>query len=315
MVKIVELDQIKEILTRVNIIQAIEDGFVAYSQGKVIVPPVGEMLFDDPPGDCHIKYGFIKDDDYYVIKIAQGFYDNPKIGLPSFDGINLVFNQKTGQTEAILLDRGHLTNERTAAAGAVVAKYLAPKNVRKIGIVGTGAQGKLQLSYLGKILECRDVLAWDLYQDNLNPYKIEMEQKGFNVETTLNINDITSQCNYIVTCTPSKKPLIMAEKVKKGTHITGMGSDTSEKQELDSEILNIANCVVVDSIFQSETRGESYKAMENGKITKDKLIELGNLIQNPKLGRKNDNEITVADLTGVAVQDIQISKAVLKGIK
>ncbi len=315
MVKIVELDEIKEILTRVDVIQAIEDGFVAYSQGKVVVPPVGEMLFDDPPGDCHIKYGFIKNDEYYVIKIAQGFYDNPKIGLPSFDGINLVFNQKTGQTEAILMDRGYLTNERTAAAGAVVAKYLAPKNVHKIGIVGTGAQGKLQLVYLGKVLKCRDVIAWDLHQENLDAYKKEMEKKGFKVVTTLNIEDITSSCNYIVTCTPSKNPLIMAEQVKKGTHITGMGSDTSEKQEIDSEILNIANCVVVDSIFQSETRGECYKAMKNGKITKDKLIELGNLIQNPSLGRQNDDQITVADLTGVAIQDIQISKAVLEGIK
>ncbi|MFX1300522.1 MAG: ornithine cyclodeaminase family protein, partial [Promethearchaeota archaeon] len=97
MPKIVELNQIKQVLGKIDPLALIEEGFIAYSQGKVVVPPVGEMIFKDPPGDCHIKYGYIKGGDFYVIKIAQGFYDNPKIGLPSINGLNLLFSQKTGE--------------------------------------------------------------------------------------------------------------------------------------------------------------------------------------------------------------------------
>ena len=141
MSKIIKLEQIKEILKSIDPIQNIEEGFVAYSQGKVVVPPIGEMIFENPPGDCHIKYGYIKGDDYYIIKIAAGFYDNPKIGLPGYSGLMLLFSQKTGELICILLDEGHLTNVRTAAAGAVVAKYMAPKKVHRIGIVGPWRSG------------------------------------------------------------------------------------------------------------------------------------------------------------------------------
>jgi len=315
MTEIVELDKIKEILQNVDVIQKIEDGFVAYSQGKVVVPPVGEMIFEDPPGDCHIKYGYIKGGDYYVIKIAQGFYENPKIGLPSIDGLNILFSQKTGEIRCILLDRGHLTNVRTAAAGAVVAKYLAPKDVRKIGIFGTGVQGKMQLEYLESVTSCRDVTVWGRSQESLNNYAKAMENSNFNIETTIYSKEVTKKCNLIVTCTPSKEPLILADQIQKGTHITAMGSDTQEKQELDTTILKRADRVVVDSISQSLSRGECYQAMKDQKITKEKLVELGTIITDPNLQRTSDDEITIADLTGVAIQDIQISKAVFEGLK
>ncbi|MFX1537711.1 MAG: ornithine cyclodeaminase family protein [Promethearchaeota archaeon] len=315
MTKIVRLDQIKEILRNIDPIQKIEEGFIAYSQGKVVVPPVGEMIFEDPPGDCHIKYGFIKGDDYYVVKIAQGFYNNPKIGLPSTNGLNILFSQKTGEIICILLDEGYLTDVRTAAAGAVVAKYVAPKKINRIGIFGCGIQGRMQLQYLKSVVNCRDALVWGRNQENLNKYKKDMAKQGFDIQTTLNSEDITSTCNLIVTCTPSKTPLIMAEQIQKGTHITAMGSDTPEKQELDSDILKIADRVIVDSINQAASRGECFQAMKNGKIRKKDLVELGTMISNKELQRASDEEITVADLTGVAVQDIQISEAVFEGLK
>lgn len=310
MTKIVTLKEIKQILEIIDPIPLIEEGFVAYSQGKVVVPPVGELIFENPPGDCHIKYGFIKGDDFYVIKIAQGFYDNPKIGLPSINGLNLLFNQKTGQIECILLDEGHLTNVRTAAAGAVVAKYLAPKNVKKIGIYGTGIQGKMQLQYLKTIVDCHEALVWGRSQESLNAYIKEMRDSGFEIETTLNSEDVTNSCNLIVTCTPSKIPLINASQIQKGTHITAIGSDTPEKQELGSELLGLADRVISDSLSQADSRGECYRAMKDNKITKNDMIELGKMITNKALQRQSDEEITIADLTGVAIQDIQISKAV-----
>jgi len=163
MTKTFNLDQIKQAMKNIDVIKIIEEGFVAYSQGKVVVPPVGEMIFEEPPGETHIKYGFIKNDDYYVIKIASGFYGNYKLDLPSNYGLMLLFSQKTGFLSCILFDEGWLTAVRTAAAGAVAARYLAPKNISRIGIFGAGEQGRLQLGYLKGIVDCRDVIAWGVH--------------------------------------------------------------------------------------------------------------------------------------------------------
>jgi len=313
---ILNLGQIKEALKKIDpvqgIIKGIEEGFVAYSQGKVVVPPVGELIFDEPRGDTHIKYGYIKHDDYYVIKIASGFYDNPKVGLPASSGLMLLFSQKTGELIAALLDDGYLTQVRTAAAGAVVGKYFAPQKVKRVGIFGAGVQGRMQLEYLRYVRDFHDVIVWGVNQEELDKYKADMAPHGFKIQTTFEPEEIASTCNVIITATPSYKPLLKVDQIRKGTHITAMGSDTSEKQELDSAILKKADRVIVDSIPQSLLRGEVFKALEAGAIKKENLVELGTAISDRKFQRQSDEEITVVDLTGVAVQDIQISKAVWK---
>jgi ornithine cyclodeaminase len=315
MQQIYPLNQILGVLENMDvrdIVDSIEEGFVAYSQGKVTVPPVGELLFKDPPGDVHIKYGCIVGDDYYVIKIASGFYENPRLDLPSFSGMMLMFSQKTGRLDSILLDEGHLTNIRTAAAGAVVARYMAPRNVSRIGIFGTGCQGRMQLEYLRSIIDCKDVIAWDISRENLMGYKETLAAQGYNIETTMEAGEVAESCNLIVTATPSQAPLLQAYQIRPGTHITAMGSDTAEKQELDPEILAKADRVVVDSIDQSRSRGEIFQARKAGVIDDNRILELGKVIKNKELQRTSDEQITVADLTGVAVQDIQICKIVSK---
>ena len=310
MTKIVYLPQIKEIIKKINLIEIIEEGFVAYSQGKVVVPPVGEMIFEKPPGDCHIKYGYIIGDNYYVVKIAQGFYENPKLGLPATNGLNILFSQKTGEIFCILLDEGFLTDIRTAIAGTIAAKYMAPKEVNTIGIMGTGVQAKLQLKFLNSIVDCQNALIWGRSEESLHRYREEMSESGYDLQVTQNPQDIPRKCNLIVTCTPSKSPLILARYVQKGTHITAVGSDTSEKQELEAKILRIADKVIVDSISQAQSRGECYQALQQNEIANENLIELGNMILHKTLQRTSETEITIVDLTGVAVQDLQISKAV-----
>lgn len=310
--KIIPLERIKEILPSLDLIPAIETGFVAYSQENAVVPPVGELILDK--GEVHIKYGYLKKDDYYVIKIASGFYDNPKLGLPSSNGLMLLFIQETGELVSILLDEGYLTDIRTAIAGAIAAKHLAPKNIERIGIVGTGIQARLQLSYLSHVTICKDVLVWGRGDIQLVKYKIEMEKQGFNIETTLDTAEILQKCNLIVTNTPSATPLLNASDLQAGTHITAVGSDTPDKQELDSAILKKADVVVADSISQCMARGEIYKAIQAGHISSDDLVELGAIIAGTKAGRTDDNQITVADLTGVAVQDIKITEAVYEAL-
>jgi ornithine cyclodeaminase len=312
--RIVSLVEIKNVLNRFDPIPCIEEGFVIYSQGKVEVPPVGEMVFKDPPGDVHIKYGYIHDNDYYIIKIASGFYENVKLGLSSSNGLILVFKQKTGELAAILLDEAHLTNVRTAAAGAVAAKYLAPRNVQRIGIFGAGIQGRMQLTYLESITDCKDVIVWGIHQKELDAYREEMVSLGYRVQITMKSLEIASTCNLIITATPSETPLLSVDQIQRGTHITAMGSDTACKNELDTRILQKADIVVADSLDQSLFRGEIYKAVQAGVLKRDAIRELGNVIQEKELQRKSEEQITVADLTGVAVQDIQISKAVVKAL-
>ena len=214
----------------------------------MVVPPVGELIFKNPPADVHIKYGYIKDDDYFAIKIASGFYDNYKINLPTSDGLILLFSQRDGTLASILLDECYLTNVRTAVAGQIVAKYMAPSKIDCIGVFGTGVQARMQVEYLKPVVESRNVMVWGLPQDNFDAYKQDMERLGFIVNTTQDAGEITEKCRLIITSTPSQTPLIDVKQIKPGTHITAMGSDTSQKQELDPKILQQADIIVADSI-------------------------------------------------------------------
>lgn len=317
MSSIISLDTIKSCLSKCadsDLIQIIEDGFVSYSKGDVVVPPVGHLPFINPPGDLHIEYGFIKGDDYYVVKLASGFYNNPQIGLSASNGLMLVFNQKTGELLSILLDEGHLTDIRTALAGAVVAKYLAPAQINRIGIVGTGIQARLQLRFLKSVIDCRDVIVWGRGDEKLNDYKKDPMLAGFDISTTQNITELTNHCNYIVTTTPSKKPLLLAKEVKPGTHITAVGADTPGKQELEASLFEKASLIIADSISQCKDHGDIFHPVHQGIIKEDQIIELGALISTGQK-RKNDSDISIADLTGVAIQDIQIAKFVYQKTK
>ncbi|MCP4214138.1 MAG: ornithine cyclodeaminase family protein [bacterium] len=313
--KIFNLEQIKKALESLDPIEAMGQGFCAYSMGKAVIPPVGELLFDSPPGDVHIKYGFIKAHQYFVIKVASGFYQNAALDLPSCNGLMLVFKQQTGELACVLLDEGHLTNVRTAAAGAVAAKYLAPRDVKRIGVLGTGIQGRMQLQYLKSVTSCKDIFAWNINPESLAKYKTIMEKEGYRVATTQNSREVAENCNLIVTATPSKLPLLEAQYIQDGTHITAMGSDTSDKQELDAAILAKADIVAVDSLSQSRSRGEVYRAVTAGTIDSKKPVELGNVILDKSLQRQSEKQITVADLTGVAIQDIQVAVAVYEALE
>ncbi len=312
---VVPLPEIKKALASIDPLPLIEAGFVAYSRGQVVVPPVGELVFEDPPGDVHIKYGYVKGGDIYVIKIASGFADNPRLGLPSGDGLMLVFDQKTGVLRAVLLDEGYLTNLRTAVAGAVVAKYLAPREVTAAGILGAGVQGRMQLEWLRRVRRFDRAVVWGISDEELEAYRRDMERPGLSILTTRRAEDVAKASNLIVTCTPSTEPLLRAGWIRPGTHITAMGSDTASKQELDPAILAKADRVVVDSLSQSELRGEVFRAVQAGALKRGCLVELGRVIEEPALQRASGSEITVADLTGVAVQDIQISAAVWNELK
>ncbi|MGD0483025.1 MAG: ornithine cyclodeaminase family protein [Gemmatimonadales bacterium] len=313
--RIIGLDEIRAALRDVDLLPGIEAAFVAYSSGRAVVPPVGELLLPDVQADVHIKYGYIAGEPYYVIKIASGFYQNPEKGLPSSNGLMLVFRRATGELAAILLDEGLLTDLRTGAAGAVAAKHLAPKTVRRIGIVGSGTQARHQLRMLKAVTPCRDVVAWGRHPDRLARYRDEMAAEGFTVAITTDVGDVMASCDLVVTATAARAPLLLRDQLRPGMHITALGADSPGKQELDPLILRRADVVVADSISQCLERGEIAHAVRSRCLRPDDVVELGAVIAGTVPGRTSEDDITVADLTGVAVQDIEIARTVLEAVE
>jgi ornithine cyclodeaminase len=303
--------EIEQAIRPAQVIAAMEHAFVAYSRGQAVIPPVGHMDFDDPPGDCHIKYGYIRGNDTFTVKIATGFWQNPELGLPSSNGVVLVFSSRTGELLTILEDEGYLTDVRTAAAGAVAAKYLAPANVQQIGVIGAGIQARLQLEYLKEVIPCRRVLLWARSPQRARAFRAD----GFDVQIASGIAELAANSQLIATTTSSRLWLLGDGDVRPGTHITAVGADGGGKQELEPALFRRARVCAVDSRSQCAQFGDSSYALRQGFIAPQNLVEIGEIVANPASGRKAQQDITIADLTGVAVQDIQIASLVLHNLR
>jgi ornithine cyclodeaminase len=222
----------------------------------------------------------------------------------------LVFSSQTGELRAILQDEGFLTDARTAAAGAVAAKLLAPSNVERIGIIGAGTQGRLQLAYLAEVIPTRQAIVWSRSRHRARAYRVE----GFEVEVADSVRELAEKCRLIVTATCSHEWVIGMADVVAGTHITAVGADRGGKQELQPELFARARVRAVDSRSQCALFGDSSWALRKGFVQPGDLVELGELITGTKPGRQNDSDISIADLTGVAVEDIQIAKLALRSL-
>jgi ornithine cyclodeaminase len=314
-VKIVNKQQIIDHLDVPLAVQRLEEGFIAFSNGQVQVPAVQAFTFDHANGDCCIKAAYLQGSDTFTVKVSTGFYDNPSKGLQSNDGLMLVLSANTGQPLALLQDEGWLTGMRTALAGRIAARLLTPAHVRGIGILGTGTQARLQLEQLGAVTSCRHVTVWGRGQAQLERYKAFATSLGYEVQLTLDARVVAENANLIVCTTPSRAPLLMSEWVQPGTHITAVGADAPGKQELDPALVARAGRLVVDSVAQCSQYGEVSHALKAGLIDTGQLVELGALLAGRGLGRQSEQEITLADLTGVAVQDAQIAQCALDGLR
>jgi ornithine cyclodeaminase len=303
--------QIERVIRPREVIAAMERAFVAYSNGEAVIPPVGQLDFEDPPGDCHIKYGYLKHGSTFTVKIATGFWKNPERGLASSNGVVLVFSSETGELLTIFQDEGYLTDMRTAAAGAVAAKYLAPRELDYIGILGAGMQAKLQLEYLREVTPCRRVKLWARSVDRARALTVP----GFDIQVVDSPAQVAAAARLIVSTTASRSWLLAAADVKPGTHITALGADGGGKQELEPALIALAKIRAVDSLSQCSQYGDVSFALEQGLIRMQDLVELGRLIQDPSLRRRSEQDISIADLTGVAVQDMAIAELALQGLQ
>jgi len=203
---------------------------------------------------------------------------------------------------------------RTALAGRIAARLLAPAEVKAIGILGTGMQAQMQLEQLRAVTHCRQVIVWGRHENGLAAYAAFARELGFEVRTTRDAAEVAGAANLIVCTTPSRQALLRSEWVQPGTHITAVGADAPGKQELDPALVARADRIIVDSVAQCSQYGEVAHALESGQLHANQLIELGALLAGRTKGREHDGQITLADLTGVAVQDAQVASCALAAL-
>ncbi|WP_145577636.1 ornithine cyclodeaminase family protein [Yersinia alsatica] len=290
----------------------LKEGFIAFSQKQVQMPPVQHLLFEQANGDCCIKSGYLQGDSLFVVKVSGGFYHNPAQGLASNQGLMMAFSAQTGEPQALLLDEGWLTALRTALAGRIVAELCAPQQISAIGMVGTGMQARLQLMYLKSVIACRQLWVWGRCETALEEYRQYAQTEGFEVKTTLDASELARHSQFIVTTTPSREAILNAADIQPGTHITAVGADGVGKHELTAELVAKADKILVDSWAQCTEFGEVSQAFQQGLLAQHTLTEIGEALTQQVPFRENEQQITLADLTGLGIQDVQIVKGILK---
>jgi ornithine cyclodeaminase len=292
-----------------DIVACVEEAFEALATKPVVMPPVLHLEIADSNGEIDVKTAYVPGLDSLAMKMSPGFFDNPKIGLPSLNGLMVVLSAKTGLVEAVLLDNGYLTDLRTAAAGGVAAKLLARRDAARAGIVGAGVQARLQLQALSLVRPLESALVWARDGGNAAACALEMtEALGIPVSVADTISELAEASDIVVTTTPSHKPLIEAAHLHPGLTVIAMGSDAAYKNEIAAEALVAADAYVCDRLSQVRLLGELHHAIEAGKV--DALAvypELGEVIAGQKPGRAGDGDCVICDLTGTGVQDTAIA--------
>ena len=305
---------IRRVVTPALAVRAVRAAFKADGEGRTTVPPVINLPVAG--GEFHIKTAVIEGVPLLAIKIASGFPDNPRRGLPPGSGLIAVFDVQTGLPTALLLDNGFLTDIRTGAAGAVAAESLARADVETVGVIGSGLQARHQVICLCEVRRPRRLLAWSPEPAQLAEYCAEMQQRcGLDARVMPDIESVCRGADLLITATPSREPLVRADWLRPGMHVTALGADSPGKQELEAACLDRADLVVVDRLSQCAAFGELSSAIAAGVFSADRVhAELGAVAAGRRPGRTSDRQITIADLTGVGFQDTAIAAAALQAL-
>ncbi|WIX33624.1 cyclodeaminase [Salinicola sp. JS01] len=299
--------QIQDVVTLDHAaLEAVEAGFRALGEGNVVQPPILSMAIAESNGEVDVKTAHIQGNARFAIKVSPGFFDNPKLGLPSLNGLMIVFSAKTGLVEAVLFDEGYLTDIRTALAGAIAAKHLSRRDSRRVTVLGAGVQAELQVAALRLVRDIDTLDVWARDAEKAGAYAVRMRERyGLAVEVHEEIGAACTHADIIVTTTPSREPLLSGAHLPDGVHVTAMGSDSPEKRELDSSVMERADVFVADTRAQSEHNGEL--KVYAGHRPPFTVHELGQVIAGGQSPRREASAITVCDLTGTGVQDTAIA--------
>jgi alanine dehydrogenase len=311
--------EIAQLLSLEECIVAVERVFQVYGEGKTQPPGILGVHAHD--GGFHIKAGLLElDRSFFAAKINANFPQNAnRFGLPLIQGVILLADAQNGYPLAIM-DSVEITIQRTGAATAVAAKYLARPDSKSILICGCGNQGRVSLQALAKFFSFEHVFAYDIDGDQARRLADELSiQLQIPVEQTSDLREAMKRSDVCVTCTPSTRFFLKQEYVQPGTFIAAVGADSETKQELEPELL-ARNKTVVDIVEQCASIGELHHAIACGLMTKEQVhAELGAVVAGTKPGRTSADEIIVFDSTGMALQDViaaasVYTKAINKGV-
>ena len=298
-----------------EVFEKTKKAYMLFSKGKTITPPFTVFTIPESKGSVHFKSGYIKGDSYFTMKYSGAFYGNEKLGLSNFSGLFVVFNAKTGEVAAIIDDKGYLTDYRTAVAGAIATSSMANKNSKVVAVIGTGVQARMQIDALMYVMNIETLKVWGRNDKNVKQYIKEMKLKhpSLKIIDCRTVEDAVIDADIVYTVTYSNEPLIEAEWLKKGAHITAVGACESNMQELDEKIFLLANTICVDSKEACLSNGELHHAVDKNCVDLEKVLELGEFLAKPKSRKETD--ITICDLVGVGFQDSAIANAVMKEYK
>lgn len=295
-----------------EVVDCVAGAFRALAGGRVVMPPILSMAIAEHNGEVDVKTAYVPGLEGFAIKVSPGFFDNPKLGLPSTSGLMMVFSTRTGQLQALLLDNGYLTDLRTAAAGAVAARALARADATSACILGAGLQARMQLRALALVRPLARAVVWARDAAKAQAMAEEMgAQLGFPVTAMSDPQAAVSEADIIVTTTPATVPVLQAGWLRPGQHITAMGSDQYGKNEIDPQVFARAR-YVPDRLSQTRELGELRVALAAGIVADGtEFPELGAVLAGHAPGRESADEITLADLTGTGVQDTAIATLAL----
>jgi len=291
-------------------ISAVESAFRMLGEGRAGAPGVLGVHAKD--GGFHIKAGILPlDRNYFAAKINGNFFNNAKLGLPRIQGVLVLCDADNGSPLAIM-DSIEITIQRTGAASAVAAKYLAREDARSVAVCGCGIQGRVQLRAISRVRRIEHVFAWDTDSSARERYAAEISKElGIPVAPVKDL-DTARAADIWITCTPSTKPFVTEKHVSPGAFIAAAGADSEEKQELSADLVAHSK-LVTDVTAQCATIGELHHALAAGKMTAAKVhAELAEVVAGVKTGRESTSEITVFDSTGMALQDVAAAAAVYR---
>ena len=316
-IRIVTEAELRELASLdVALVDVIEHAFTALAGGEVVMPPVMSMDLAAANGEVDVKAAYIPGMSGFAIKVSPGFFDNPGLGLPSLNGLMILFSATTGLVEALYLDNGYLTDLRTAAAGAVAARHLAPATVTTAGVIGTGVQARLQMRAAHLVRPFEEVLVWGRDPQKAAACAADLKAAlGVRAGVTSDPADLVAQSQLVVTTTPARDPVLRGEMLHPGLHVTAMGSDQAGKTEIDPAALAAADLYVADRASQVEVMGELRGAIEAGLWTRGIPAELGQVITGAAPGRFSPDDITICDLTGTGAQDTAIAAHVFEAVR
>lgn len=305
--------EIKKLLTMDETLKAVEEAFLAKGRGAFQMPAKMYLFYEKYNGDIRVMPSYLPEYDASGVKVVNVHPNNPKkYNLPSVMATILMINPKNGYPMAIF-DGTWITDMRTGAASGVTCKYLARKDAKVLALIGTGVQADTQLMAITKVRPITKVNIYDI-NEALSKKFVKEHQKLYKVkfEIAKSIKECIKDADIISTQTPVRKPIVMKEWVKPGTHINAMGADAPGKEELDPKLL-LTSKVVIDDWDQASHSGEINVPLTKKVITRKNIYcEIGEIVAGKKKGRTNDKEITIFDSTGLGIQDLTTARRVYK---